>query len=324
MRHLIIYSLLSPILLTSSFAVSSQRGVWFWGSGGDPWGSTNVVGDAEKETAARNIFTANGIANVYGSYSNRPVSEASTIAAWNTSLDTLGITSDLLMSENSWLEPINHSSMTDKIQDRLLTFNAGVSESARFRGLHLDIEPQALATWSGMDGLEKKAELYKLLDLYNVARTYLDDNGGSAITLAADLPVWFDSSPSIAWTDISERDAWFDSVATVLDSISLMPFDRDTFSSIDSGVNWERENIFDAAVRVGLETDILGTWPTTAAFFAMADTIESTYGESTGIDIQAFTTFAPIAPTAIPEPGTVLYFLGGAIFALRKTYHRRK
>ena len=35
-----------------------------------------------------------------------------------------------------------------------------------------------------------------------------------------------------------------------------MPFDRDTFSSIDNGVSWERANITNAQVRCGLEADV--------------------------------------------------------------------
>ncbi|MGE9267572.1 MAG: hypothetical protein ACQKBY_05710, partial [Verrucomicrobiales bacterium] len=287
-------------LAAGAEAASTQRGTWFWGSGGDPWGSTEVVGDAGKEATVLANFSAHGISHVYGSYGNRPVSELSTIADWNASLNVAGITSELLLAENSWLDPLNHGSLTDKIQDRLLTFNNTVAASEQFQGLHLDIEPQALAGWGAMTGVEKRDELYALLDVYEVARDYLDANGGATITLAGDLPVWFDSSPSIAWTDDAERDAWFADVASVLDSVSLMPFDRDTFSSIDSGVSWELANMSGAEVRVGLEVDIPGTWADMAEFWAMADTIEGTYGEEVGIDIQSYANFAA---QTIPEPG---------------------
>lgn len=307
--------LCTGILLTSPLdAASTMRGTWFWGSASSPWGSTNVVGDAGKEALVRTNFVENGISHVYGSYGNRPVTEQATIAAWNTSLDSLGITNDLLLSENSWLDPANHASMTSKIQSRLLDYNAAVAVSARFKGVHLDIEPQALAAWGTATPTEKRDYLLQLRDTYDAARDYLDDHGGTDITLAADLPVWFDSSASIAW-DPGERDTWFSEVSTTLDGISLMPFDRDTFSSIDSGVSWELDNITGADVRVGLEVDIPGTWADMAEFYAMADEIETAYGEEVGIDIQSYAKFAA---ETVPEPTSTLYGLAGALLIWRR------
>lgn len=292
-------------------ASSTMRGTWFWGASGDPYGSTAVVGNALKEAEVRANFSANGISYVYGSYGNRPILELSTIAAWNGSLNTLGMTSELLLSENSWLDPANYGSFTDKIQDRLLTFNGTVAASDAFKGLHLDIEPQATAAWSGLDGPEKKMELDKLLAVYNVARNYLNDHGGATITLSADLPVWFDSSGSITW-GAGERDSWFASVSSVLDSVSLMPFDRDTFSSIQSGVEWEIANMT-TAVRVGVEVDIPGTWDDMAEFWSIADAIEAEYGEAAGIDIQSYAKFAA---ETVPEPSVPMLAWMMALSAL--------
>lgn len=291
-----------------------MRGTWFWGSASSPWGSANVVGDPGKESQVRANFAANGISRVYGSYGNRPVTEKATIAAWNTSLNSIGISNELLLAENSWIHPANRASMTSKIQARLLDYNAAVDTPARFAGLHLDIEPQALAAWGTATATEKRDYLLLLRDTYTDARDYLDNHGGAAITLAADLPVWFDSSASIAW-EPGERDAWYSSIATTLDSISLMPFDRDTFSSIDSGVSWELANISGTDVRVGLEVDIPGTWADMDEFFAMADTIESAYGEEAGIDIQSYANFAA---ETVPEPSTPLIAMAGLFLLWRR------
>jgi len=293
-----------------------MRGTWFWQSSSEPWGSFQVVGNATKEAQVRANFTANGISHVYGSYGNRPVSDQATIASWNTSLNTLGITNDLLLSSNSWIDPANYGNLDSKLQSRLLNFNSAVASSARFSGVHFDVEPQGLSGWSGFTAVEKRDKLFQLRDMYVHARSYLDSHGGASLTMAADLPVWFDSSPSIGWTNTAERDAWFNAIGVPLDSISLMPFDRTTFSSINNGVTWERANIAGATVRVGLEVDIPGTWPTMAAFNSMADTIETNYGESAGIDIQSYAKFAA---ETIPEPSsTSLVLVGGMLVVLRR------
>ncbi len=307
-------------LVSPSPAASTMRGTWFWKSASSPWGSINVVGDAAKEASVRANFVSNGISHVYGSYGNRPVTETAVIASWNTSLNNLGISNELLLAENSWINPTNHASMNSKIQSRVLGFNAAVAPSARFSGVHLDIEPQALATWSGLTPTEKRDHLLMLRDTYTAARNYLDNHGGATISLAADLPVWLDSSPSIGWDDDAERDAWYNDISATLDSITLMPFDRDTFSSIDSGVSWELANITGADVRVGLEVDIPGTWSNIDEFFDMADEIETAYGETRGIDIQSYAKFAEHT-VAVPEPATSLC---GLLAAAAMVFRRKK
>lgn len=314
--------ILLPVLFIFSHkevnGASTLRGTWFWGAGSDPYGSNMVVGNPTKEASVRSNFVANGISYVYGSYGNRPVSETATIAAWNTSLDGLGIASHLLMSENSWIDPANHTSFTSKIQSRLLDFNSIVASTARFSSLHLDLEPQGLVAWDSATPSEKRDYLFQLRDTYEVAREYLDDHSGTDITIAADLPVWFDTSSSIGWTDTAERDAWYAAVGTHLDGVSLMPFDRDTFSSIKSGVDWEFANIPGADVRVSLEVDIPGTWADNAAFFDMADQLETEYGEAAGIDIQSYAKFAEA--TGVPEPtsNSLLIMSAGLLLVRRQ------
>jgi hypothetical protein len=129
-----------------------------------------------------------------------------------------------------------------------------------------------------------------LRDTYAMVRTHFVTNGLPDFPIYADLPVWFDSSPSIGWTNTAERDAWYAAISTNLTGVSLMPFERDTFSNIDNGVSWERMNITNASVRIGLESDIGGsaTWPTSLDFDAMMETLESNYGIDEATDIQAY------------------------------------
>ena len=282
---------LSAILITAlPCGATKNRAVWFWASSSSPYGSANIVGTPVTENQTIDFFNARGIEHVYGSYQNRPVSEPGTIAAWNTKLHAEGIESQFLMSENTWIFPSNHAGFLEKITERVIDFNDGRPATEQFDGLHLDIEPQALTNWSDLTSIEKRDHLNLLRDTFAVVRTHFVTNGLPDFPVYADLPVWFDSSSSIGWTDTAERDVWFNAISTNLTGVSLMPFERETFSQIDSGVDWERNNITNAAVRIGLETDIGtgATWPTSIDFNNMMETLESNYGTDGATDIQSY------------------------------------
>jgi hypothetical protein len=286
--------ILFPLLvILAAFPASGtkKRAVWFWASSSSTYGSISIVGTPVRETQTLDFFNGHSIKKVYGSYQNRPASEPTVIATWNAKLDAEGIESQFLMSENSWIFPSNHPGFLNKITDRVINFNAGQSTAGQFDGLHLDIEPQALdPEWDLATPTEKRDMLLLLRDTYAAVRTHFITNGLPDFPVYADLPVWFDSSSSIGWTDSAERDAWFEAISTNLTGISLMPFDRDTFNNIGDGVSWERANITNATVRIGLETDIgsSGTWPTSLDFDAMMETMESNYGTDEATDIQAY------------------------------------
>jgi hypothetical protein len=63
---------------------------------------------------------------------------------------------------------------------------------------------------------------------------------------------------------------------------------RDTFSSIDSGVSWERTNITGMSVRVGLESDVGDTWTDVPEFHDMMEQLETAYGPGGSVDIQSY------------------------------------
>jgi hypothetical protein len=268
-------------------AANKNRAVWFWASPSSIYGSASIVGTPVRETQTLNFFNGHHIKHVYGSYQNRPVSEPAAIATWNAKLDAEGIESQFLMSENTWIFPTNHPGFLDKITDRVINFNAGRPSAEQFDALHLDIEPQGLPEWGSLTDTEKRDYLNLLRDTYAAVRTHFTTNGLPGFPVYADLPVWFDNLSSIGWTDAAERDAWFAAISTNLTGVSLMPFERDTLSNIDNGVSWERANIT-AAVRIGLETDIGATWPTSLDFNAMMETLESNYGIDEATDIQAY------------------------------------
>ncbi|MDF7807565.1 hypothetical protein P4E94_08965 [Pontiellaceae bacterium B12219] len=307
----------TAILLLAALpcTANKNRAVWFWAASGSVYGSVSIVGTPVRETQTLDFFNGHGIKKVYGSYQNRPVSEPAVVAAWNAKLDAEGIESQFLMSENTWIFPTNHASFLAKITERVINFNAGQPAAGQFDGLHLDIEPQALTDFKDGSPTLKRDYLNLLRDTYAAVRTHFVTNGLPDFPIYADLPVWFDSSPSIGWTDTAERDAWFAAISTNLTGISLMPFDRDSFSSIDDGVSWERTNITNATVRIGLETDIgsSGTWATSLDFDAMMETLESSYGTDEATDIQAYAIWRQkLIDEAIGSVGADLYATPGS------------
>ncbi len=288
-------ALLLFIALSLTAAATKHRGVWFWRETGNVWGSDNIVGTVAQENATVAFFNARSVKRVYGSYGDRPVTQPTVIAAWNSKLHTAGIQTQSLMSENTWIHVVNRPALLAHITARLLNFNntPGRTLPEKFDGLHLDIEPQALPEWSGLTSAQKRGYLLLLRDTFADVRAHFVAAGQPSFPVHADLPVWFDNLPiaggSIGWIDAADRDQWFLDIAASLTGITLMPFDRTTFSNIDNGVMWERTN-FTRPVRCGLEADIGPgqTWPSVPDFHNMMETVEASYGPSGATDVQSY------------------------------------
>lgn len=287
--------LLFLFCLAPALKAATDRGVWFWDQPTYPFGSVNVVGKHAKETQAINKFLRWKIDHVYGSYGN---CATPAIAAWNQRLHANGISSELLLSENTWIYPRNRGSLLALIQSNLLDFNKIHPAKGRFDGLHLDIEPHGLPGWSRWSPAEKKARLHLLRDTYQAVRAYLDSNGGTLIPIYADLPVWLDQIPGpIGWQSARERDAFFAAITSTVTEFSLMAFERSTLAAIQAGVAYEMGG-YPGRFRVALEANIgpsHHTWSDFADFMNMVRQVEGSY-PGIGLDIQDFAQFASFAP----------------------------
>ena len=279
------------ILLGGNGLAGLHRGLWFREDIGNAYGSASIVGNAPEELAAVDFFRNQGVRRLYGSYGDRPESDASAIAAWNARLENAGIQSQLLLSDSTSIFPgPERNSFLDKIDDYVIDYNASPGRTAaeRFDALHLNIGPQALPVWDALTASQKRDHLNLLRDTYADVRQHLDDAGFSNLPIYADLPVWFDSSPSIGWTDAMERDDWFTAISVSLTGITLMPFKEDSFTAINDSIAWERAHITQAQVRCGLEADLGTTWPSVPVFNSMIFTLEDNYGNVGAADIESF------------------------------------
>ena len=288
--------LLALIFPLFRVGATEPRGIWWWTSAGRPWGVDQVLGDNNKETQALQFLKAWNFGRVYCSFSTQTCSNPAVIRAWNTRLHAAGISSQFLLSENTWIFPqYRDNLLTVHIQPKLIDFNAAATNGAqRYDALHLDIEPHGLPQWGTNTPVGRKDYLFLLRDTFQAVRTYLDQHGASDIPVYADLPVWYDQLPTpVGWSATAERDAWFAALGQSLAGISLMAYERNTAASIESGVAWELQH-FTNECRVALEANVGNngsTWPSFAALMNMIQTEEQTGSPPRRLDVHDFVQF---------------------------------
>ena len=289
-------ALLSGLFLS---AHAASCGTWWWKKSEHRWGLVNIVGDANKEAAAISELQRWGLDRVYGSYGSRPINEPAVIRNWNNQLDAAGISSQILLSENTWIFPEYRTNLLELIQLRLINFNAAAAAPAeRFDALHLDIEPQGLSEWNAAGPAERNGYLLLLRDTFHDVRTYLDSHTAEHIPVYADLPVWFDNiSDSTGWTNETARNAWFADLNRDLDGLSLMAYERSSLSSISSGISWEISTMTNE-IRAGLEIDIGpdATWETFEELTNMLAQIQTAFTPEIGTDLHTLYAFEDYTP----------------------------
>lgn len=281
------------------------RGVWFWRDTGDPNGAGAVVGDVAAEEAALAAMAGDGIRRIYASYDWTAPGAESAIVAFHTRAHAAGRSVELLLSENTWIDPMNYPALVALVEERLLDLHAAHPDPAeRFDAVHLDIEPQGLPAWSTWTHAEKRSALYDLAATFAVVRATLDAGGASDVPVHVDLPVWFDNLPpglggtgSVGWLSAAERDAWFFDLAAHVDEVSWMAFERSSVASIQSGVAWEMANV-PLVSRVAVEADVGPgqTWADAAALQAARAGVEAAYGPLAGTDMQSWSAWRPLLP----------------------------
>lgn len=282
--------------MCSPATAQNQRSAWMWSTPSHPYGAVNVLGNPAKESELISNFGAWGFNRVYTSYGSLPTTNPGVVGNWNASLDDVDMDCQLLLG----LVNFSPASISNLVQTNVVAFNnTRTDPREQFDGVHLDIEPHGSTAWNNGTSTEKRDLLYLLRDTYAAVRTLLDDGGYPEVEIYADLPVWYDSTTNINWTR-AEKNQWFDDIATNLDGITLMAFERSTLSSIQTGVSWEVAN-FNADVRIGLNAAEIGpgnTFEDFDAMMALAEEIETFYGtQISGIDFQPLIDYVDEAPT---------------------------
>ncbi len=280
------------VLLVGSLAEASStnRGVWCWSTPA-PYGLNSIVGSNALQNAAVAQFKAWGISRVYGVYGdqlwNAPGQTA--LAAWNTLLNHNGVESQLLISD--WT--LNSGQQNVILQ--MIDFNNSQPSAARFKGIHLDLEPWGLPSWPTDN---KYNDLVNLAAEYQQVRTELNTNGQSDVLVYADLSDWLDSTNAINWPSLTVRDQWFSGILTNLAGITLMDYEQPTYSGLVSAASWELVS-HRGLVRIGIDTGAGQTWSNLTDFVTVARRLESNFTDSVGVDIYDFMTLEEVAPPVL-------------------------
>ncbi len=269
------------VVVASALPVTGapSRGIWWWTSPKHPWGSGQAIGNPAKEAEVLRFLTVWEIDSIYTCFGKEAWSRPGQIRGWNERVHAAGKTSQLLLSENTWIDPKHRRNLLEvHLRRELIEFNGACdTPQQRFDAVHLDIEPHGLPGWKSMTPEARKKLLFQFRDTLREVRAYLDGHGAGKIPVFADLPVWYDQvGKPVGWVSADERDAWFADLGKSLAGISLMAYERDTAVRIESGVSWELGN-FKREVRVGLEVSVGPgkTWKSNEDLISMIKTQES-------------------------------------------------
>jgi len=274
---------------------STNRGVWCWATPG-PYGLNHIIGTNALQDAAVAQFKAWGISHVYGFYGAqlKTVPGQAALAAWNTLLNNHGIESQLLISDYTL------GSGDNNIILQMINFNKNQPSAARFKGVHLDLEPWGLASWPTDN---QYYDLTNLAGAYQQVRTELNTNGQNEVLIYADLAAWLDTT-AVNWPSTSARDQWFSGILTNLAGITLMAYEQNTYSRLVNASAWELWS-HPGVVRIGIDVGAGQTWSNLADFVTVASQLESNFTDSVGVDIYDFMTLEQVvspvlAPGAVP------------------------
>ena len=181
------------------------------------------------------------MSHVYGYYGQLQTLPGQTnLAAWNNLLDSNGIESQLLISDNTLGTGDNNIIL------EMIAFNERQSPASRFKGVHLDLEPWGLASWPTDN---KYNDLVNLAAEYQQVRGELDTHGESNVLIYADLAAWLDTT-TINWPSTTVRDQWFSGILTNLAGFTLMAYDESTYSQLVNVCSWELAS-HPGVVRIG-------------------------------------------------------------------------
>ncbi len=286
----------------SAFA-AQNRSAWMWQQPSHPYGSANILGNPAKEAEVLTNMGAWGFDRIYLSTGTRTITDPTTVANWNSSLDDVGLDVQFLISEFGAATEPDRTNLLNKIQSRLIDYNNSRSDPReRFDAVHLDIEPHTTDARDNGSPTDKRELLLELESTYSSVRTLLNQGGQSNVEIFADIPVWYDSSSSIGWSSTVERDQWFQDIAVPLDGLSMMAYERSSLSSIVNGVSYEASN-FNGEVRVGLNNKEIGLGDTFEDFdqyMAMVESLDGDLGITIGgVDHHTFYLLAELSPAPV-------------------------
>jgi hypothetical protein len=300
-----------------------NRGLWFWEQNSfendtvNIYDGLSVVGHAAREADALNFISNRQVRRLYGEYTNRPVTEPSVIAAWNTKLHHLCIDSQsIFRGKDTYLASFKPDLLT-LIQNSFVGFMdaMGSDGPSRFKALRLRLSPQDDFSWPVWTPAFRRTQLDNILVILTDTRALLDSSGYPHIPLFADIGHDWDLMPIdgglIGWTGTSDRDNWFQQVHQVIDGVSVLSFPQTIFFDIENVSNYERSAVLPTKAIIGMKSDIglIGIWPNLTAFQNEMAVVENTTGPAQSVDIDNFARWR----LAVKKSSPVIHSTGVAV-----------
>ncbi len=186
-------------------------GVWWWNAG--------LAVNAEQRAKYLDFLGKNQVSEIYfcpGNYSD------DIIAAFVTDAGQRGMRCSWLTGDASWLKEGNNG--PDIVYERFMKYQSGVSEKARFYGIHFDVEPH-----QNPDFLDKRDE-------YQQSFSELVSRMSEKLSRAGyesewDIAFWFDSDT------VTDKDGetipLIESLAMSADTLCLMSYRNKGTAVID-------------------------------------------------------------------------------------------
>ncbi|HEX8521902.1 MAG TPA: hypothetical protein VF669_06560 [Tepidisphaeraceae bacterium] len=280
-------------------AMAVERGTWFYYIASEPNGAANIVGNPQKEDDAIAFMNQWEIKRLYGSYSTLTTSNPQAMAKWNKKLAQAGIKSYVEISGATQAFPSNRSALLSTVDTRLVNFNAARSDpQEKFVGIEMDIEPWTTTEWRNSTTVQRQSMLFDLRNAFSDVRTRASNAGLADAKLSAALPIFFDTTATIAWGP-GEVDQWFTDIGKSLNEISVMPYDTADVSTIMRRSSYELEK-FPGTTFIALRTRLDLEWSSMQQFTDAMNQIEAQTGR--GIDIENYYRLR----ASVPEPGGVV------------------
>lgn len=266
-------------------AVAPGRGIWFWGSAAQ---QAIVAGTSSQDTAISN-FKSWGVTSVYGSYTIQTTAQITNLRAWNAKLAANGIASYLLLSTGNAFLPEQWTATQTVLQNNFLNFNSSAQPAERFIGIAWDVEPHAYVgdsthvSWASATPAQRRVYMADFLNMFLSARALV----GTSVPMQTYIVNWFQNlNSSIGWTDSTDRNTWFTTLAQTVDRITVDEYSNASPTSIATSFA-TTQALLNGKGRPALESNDK-VWTSLSAFFSAATATEAQ--TSTFIDIEDYDT----------------------------------
>ncbi len=239
------------------YSGSLEKGTWFL----DTSFVANNIGQRDDALSA---LQEEDYSRVYNRYSANDLAQnAGEVAAWNTSLAETGRKSYFFMGAPRLVCAITE---LESIVQAFIDFQLAQSDvTARFAGVHVDIEPHTLDgtdqscpyVWDNLSRAERQTTLgTNLTYMFSRIRQMLDEKGMKQTPIAVDFQTWYDSiGEEGIWDSEADMREFFGNVGAQVGSVTFKTYCESNPDNIAASVATEEIALQQDGVEVRVALD---------------------------------------------------------------------